>query len=80
MGGKAETLLRAEEGEAGLRAGIAILRAGGRFFPGGSDSKESICTAGDPGLIPGSERSGGEGKGYPLQYSCLGNPTGRGGC
>lgn len=28
MGGKAETLLRAEEGEAGLRAGIAILRAG----------------------------------------------------
>ena len=26
-------------------------------FPGGSDSKESACNAGDPGLIPGSERS-----------------------
>ena len=30
-------------------------------FPGGSDSKESACNAGDPGLIPGSERSPGEG-------------------
>ena len=28
-------------------------------FPGGSDSKESACSAGDPGLIPGSERSSG---------------------
>ena len=26
-------------------------------FPGGSDSKESACKAGDPGSIPGSERS-----------------------
>ena len=24
-------------------------------FPGGSDSKESVCSAGDSGLIPGSE-------------------------
>ena len=31
--------------------------------------KESICNAGDPGLIPGLERSSGEGIGYPLQYS-----------
>ena len=29
---------------------------------------------GDPGSIPGSGRSPGEGNGYPLQYSCLGNP------
>ena len=47
-------------------------------LPGGSDSKESACNAGDPGLIPGSGRPPGEGKGYPLQYSCLENPMDRG--
>ena len=35
-------------------------------FPGDSDSKESACNAGDPGLMPGLERSPGEGNGYPL--------------
>ena len=35
-------------------------------FPGGSDGKESACSAGDLGLIPGLGRSPGEGKGYPL--------------
>ena len=30
-------------------------------FPGGSDSKESTCNAGDLGSIPGSERSPGVG-------------------
>ena len=40
---------------------------------GGSDGKESACNAGDPGLSPGSERSPGEGNGYPLWYSCLEN-------
>ena len=34
-----------------------------------SVGKESTCNAGDPGSIPGSERSAGEGIGYPLQYS-----------
>ena len=38
-------------------------------FPGSSAGKESTCNAGDPGLIPGSGRSAGEGIGYPLQYS-----------
>ena len=33
-------------------------------FPGGSNSKESGCNAGDMSLIPGLERSTGEGKGY----------------
>ena len=42
-------------------------------FPGGSFSKESACNAGDSGSIPGSGRSPGEGKGYPLQYSDLQN-------
>ena len=39
----------------------------------GSDSKESACSAGDPGLIPGLGRHLGEGNGNPLQYSCLEN-------
>ena len=47
-------------------------------FFGGSHDKESACNAGDPGSIPGSGRSTGEGNGYPLQYSCLGNPMDRG--
>ena len=38
-------------------------------FPHSSAGKESTCNAGDPGLIPGSGRSPGEGIGYPLQYS-----------
>ena len=47
-------------------------------FPGGSDGKESACNAGDPGSIPGLERSPGERNGNRLQYSCLGNPMYRG--
>ena len=47
-------------------------------FRGGSDSKESACNAGDPGSIPGSGRSPGEGNDNPLQYSCLKNPMDRG--
>ena len=38
-------------------------------FPDSSVGKKSACDAGDPGLIPGSGRSPGEGIGYPLQYS-----------
>ena len=48
------------------------------IFPGGSDGKESACNAGDLGLIPGLERSPGEGNGNPLQYSCLEHFTDRG--
>ena len=44
---------------------------------GGSDNKESACSAGDPGLIPALGRSSDEGKDNPLQYSCLGNPMDR---
>ena len=47
-------------------------------FPGGSDSKESAYNKGDPGMIPGSGRSLGEGNGNPLQYSCLENSMDRG--
>ena len=47
-------------------------------FPGGSDSKESACIAGDPSSVSGLGRSPGEGNGNPLQYSCLENPMDRG--
>ena len=40
---------------------------------GASDSKASTCTVEDPGSIPESGRSPGEGNGNPLQYSCLEN-------
>ena len=46
-------------------------------FPDGSDGKEYACNVGDPGLIPGSGRSPGEGTGNPLLYSCLENPMDR---
>ena len=40
--------------------------------------KNAIANAEDVGLIPGTERSPGEGTGNPLQYSCLGNLMDRG--
>ena len=39
--------------------------------------KNPPANAGDSGLTPGLGRSPGEGNGYPLQYSCLGNPMDR---
>ena len=42
-------------------------------FPNSSVCKEPACNAGGPSSIPGSGRSAGEGKGYPLQYSGLEN-------
>ena len=47
-------------------------------FPGGSDSKESACSARDLGSIPGLGRFPGEGKGYPLHYSGLEKPMNSG--
>ena len=48
-----------------------------RIYVGGSDGKESACSAGNLGLIPGLGRSPEEGHGYPFQYSCLENPHGQ---
>ena len=42
-------------------------------FPGGSAGKESACSVGDLGSIPGLGRSPGKGNSYPLQYSGLEN-------
>ena len=47
-------------------------------FLAGSDGTESVCSSGDPGLIPESGRSPGDGGGYPVQYSCLEHPMDRG--
>ena len=46
-------------------------------FPDGSNDKESACSAGGLGSIPGLGRSPGGGHGNPLQYSCLENPHGQ---
>ena len=45
--------------------------------PGGLDGKAPAYNAGDPGSIPGSGRSPGEGNDNPLQYPCLENPMDR---
>ena len=47
-------------------------------FPGGSDDRETACSAGDLDSIPGSGRSPAERNGNPLQYSCLENSMDRG--
>ena len=47
-------------------------------FPGGLVAKNLPANAGDLGLIPGLERTPGEGNGNPLPYSCLENPMDRG--
>ena len=47
-------------------------------FPCSSVGKESACSAGDPGLIPGSGKYPVKGNGNPLQYSCLDNPMDKG--
>ena len=44
-------------------------------FPNSSFGKESACNSGDPGSIPESGRSAGEGIGYPLQYSWASSPA-----
>ena len=46
--------------------------------PGGSDGKASAYNVGNPGSIPGSGRSSGEGNGNPVQYPCLENHVDRG--
>ena len=47
-------------------------------WEGAAQVKASAWNAGDPGSIPGSGRSPGEGNDNPLQYSCLENPMDRG--
>ena len=48
------------------------------WLPSWLSGKESACSVGDPGWIPGLGRSPGEGNGNPLQHSFLENPMDRG--
>ena len=57
---------------------INLLPLLSKDFPGGSDGKASVYSAGDLGSIPGLGRFPGEGDGNPLQYYCLENPMDRG--
>ena len=53
---------------------LAVLKC----LPGGPDGKKSVCSAGDPGSLPGLGRHPGEENGYPLQYSRPENSMDRG--
>ena len=68
-----------EEGRGGVLALLFLfaLYLALTGIPWWLSGKESPANAGDPGLIPASGRSPGEGHGYPLQYSCLGNSMDR---
>ena len=68
-----ETLVRSLGWEESLEKGKAT-HSSVLGLPGGSDSKESACNAGDLGSIPGLGRSPGEGNGYTLRYSGLDSP------
>ena len=56
---------------------LLLQSRGAAGFPGGSGPKKSICSAGDPGLIPWLGRSPEEGNGNPQHYSCLENSMDR---
>ena len=61
-----------------MQVGFILSSYSSPDFPGGSDSEESACNAGDLGSVPGLGKSPGVGKGNPLQYSCLENSMDRG--
>ena len=61
-----------------VRLSAGMRRAKEVGFPHSSVGKETSCNAGDPGSIPGSGISPGEGNGNPLQYFCLKTPMERG--
>ena len=57
----------------GIEAHIKVMTG----FAGGSDGKESACSAGDAASLPGLGRSHREGNDNPLQHSCLENSMDR---
>ena len=76
--GWAQQSLSALNGLTPLEAISLVFYTLSRFimgFPSSSDGKASANNAGDPGLIPGSGSSPGEGNSNPLQYSCLEKPV-----
>ena len=72
-----------DSGSEGENLGKKMVGGGARdllamSFAGGSAVKNPPASAGNVGLIPELGRSPGEGNGYPLHYSCLGNLMDRG--
>ena len=65
-----ETWVQSLDWEDPLEEGTATHSSIFWSFPGSSVGKESACSVGDLGSIPGSRRSSGEGSSKPLQYSC----------
>ena len=63
-----------EESDTTERLSLSLSFSVHMGFPHSSVGKESACNAGNPGSIPGSGRSPGEGSSNPLQYPCLENP------
>ena len=59
------------------RRDVRFIEGTTKGFPGGSEGKESACSSGDLGSVPGSIRSPRREHGYPLQYSCPENPKDR---
>ena len=57
---------------------FSVLRQDYKGFPHSAVGKESACSAGEPGSIPGLGRSPGEGNGNSLHYPCLENLMDRG--
>ena len=57
-----------------LRKGHLLEETSQLYILCGSGSKVFAYSVGDPGSIPGSGKSPGEGNGNPLQYFCLENP------
>ena len=66
------------ETEGVLATGLNDCHSNGASILCISDDKESACNAGEPGSVPGSRISLGEGNSYRLQYSCLENSMNRG--
>ena len=70
-------MIECDESNAGAVYKLLPSIEGREAFSGSSAGKDSACNAGDPSSIPGLGRSPGEGRGSPLQYSCLENPHGQ---
>ena len=73
-----ETWVQSLDWEDPLEEGTATHSSIFWSFSGSSVGKESACSVGELGLIPGSGRSSGERNSYPLQYSCPENSMDRG--
>ena len=71
---ESEHMTNLRDGTKGIQKELGQRESQQLNFPGGSDGKASAYNVCNLGLIPGSERSLGEGNDNPLQYSCLENP------